>query len=239
MKRIIKISLILLLLGMAVIAAVPFLKEKEAEKKSETGFKEIQESVTDKSDRTINVEKLKRKNKECIGYSEVSETSISYPIMQTRDNLDFYLKHDFNKNYSFYGTPYLSAYCDLKKSDNLIIYGHNINGGKMFGVLEQYKDKEFFNKRRKIYFTTDKKREYEVFAVMSVNIHEFECWKFVMAKDEKEYDEFIDKVEEHSLWRQENKPKYGEQMLMLSTCDNGKGDDWRIVVIGKECIIVY
>ena len=30
------------------------------------------------------------------------------------------------------------------------------------------------------------------------------------------------------------KPKYGEQMLMLSTCDNGKGDDWRIVVIGKE-----
>ena len=74
---------------------------------------------------------------------------------------------------------------------------------------------------------------YEVFAVMSVNIHEFEYWKFVMARDEKEYDEFVDKVEEHSLWRQGNKPKYGEQMLMLSTCDNGKGDDWRIVLIAK------
>ena len=70
--------------------------------------------------------------------------------------------------------------------------------------------------------------------MMSVNIHEFEYWKFVMARDEKEYDEFVDKVEEHSLWRQENKPKYGEQMLMLSTCDNGKGDDCRIVVIGKN-----
>ena len=152
--------------------------------------------------------------------------------MQTKDKPDFYLNHDFNRNYSFYGTPYLSAYCDVNKSDNLIIYGHNINGGKMFGALEKYKDKEFFNKDRKIYFTTDKKREYEVFAVMSVNIHEFEYWKFIMAKDEKEYDEFVDKVEEHSSWRQENKPKYGEQMLMLSTCDNGKGDDWRIVVIG-------
>lgn len=95
-------------------------------------------------------------------------------------------------------------------------------------------DKEFFNKHRKIYFTTDKKREYEVFAVMSVNIHEFAYWKFVMARDAKEYDEFVDKVEKHSLWRRENKPKYGEQILMLSTCDNGKGDDWRIVVIGKE-----
>ena len=50
MKRRIKISLILLLVGMAVITAVPFLKEKKAEKKSETGFKEIKESVTDKEE---------------------------------------------------------------------------------------------------------------------------------------------------------------------------------------------
>ena len=234
MKRIIKISLILLLLRMAVIAAVPFFKEKEAEKKSETGFKEIQESVTDKEDRTINVEKLKIKNKDCIGYLEVSGTSISYPIMQTRDNPDFNLKHDFNRNYSFYGTPYLSAYCDLKKSENLIIYGHNINGGKMFGALEQYREKKFFGRHKKIYFTTDQKREYEVFAVMSVNIKEFEYWKFVMARDEKDYNEFVEKVWEHSLWNIGKKPKYGKQMLMQSTCDNGKGDDWRIVVVGKS-----
>ena len=55
-----------------------------------------------------------------------------------------------------------------------------------------------------------------------------------MARDAKKYDEFVDKVEEYSLWRQGNKPKYGEQTLMLSTCDNKKGDNWRIVVIGKE-----
>jgi sortase B len=234
MKRMIKISLILLLVGMAVIAAVPFLKEKEAERKSENGFKEIQESVTEKKDKTMNVTKLKGENKDCIGYLEVPETSISYPIMQTRDNPDFYLKHDFNRNYSFYGTPYLSAYCDLKKSDNLIIYGHNINGGKMFGALEQYREKKFFGRHKKIYFTTDQKREYEVFAVMSVNIKEFEYWKFVMARDEKDYDEFVEKVLEHGLWNIGEKPKYGEQTLMLSTCDNGKGDDWRIVVVGKK-----
>lgn len=234
MKRMIKITLILLLMGMAVIAAVPFLKEKKAEKKSETGFKEIKESVTDKEGKTINVEKLKGENKDCIGYLEVPETSISYPIMQTRDNPDFYLKHDVNRNYSFYGTPYLSAYCDLKKSDNLIIYGHNINGGKMFGALEQYREKKFFVRHKKIYFTTDQKREYEVFAVMSVNIKEFEYWKFVMARDEKDYDEFVEKVLEHSMWNTREKLQYGKQMLMLSTCDNGKGDDWRIVVVGKE-----
>ena len=230
----IKISLILLLLGMAVIAAVPFLKEKEAERKSENGFKEIQESVTEKKDKTMNVTKLKGENKDCIGYLEVSGTSISYPIMQTRDNPNYYLNHDFDKNYSFYGTPYLSAYCDLKKSDNLIIYGHNINGGKMFGALEQYKEKDFFDRHRKIYFTTDRRREYEVFAVMSVNVRKFKYWKFIMARDEKDYDEFAQKVLEHSMWNIGGKPKYKEQILMLSTCDNGKEDDWRIVVVGKE-----
>lgn len=234
MKRMIKISLILLLLGMAVIAAVPFLKEKEAERKSENGFKEIQESVTEKKDKTMNVTKLKGENKDCIGYLEVPGTSISYPIMQTKDNPNYYLNHDFDKNYSFYGTPYLSAYCDLKKSDNLIIYGHNINGGKMFGALEQYKEKDFFDRHRKIYFTTDRRREYEVFAVMSVNVRKFKYWKFIMARDEKDYDEFVQKVLEHSMWNIGGKPKYKEQILMLSTCDNGKEDDWRIVVVGKE-----
>lgn len=234
MKRMIKITLMLLLVGMAVIATVPFLKEKKAEKKYDKGFKKIQESVTDEKDKSINVGKLKRENEDCIGYLELPGTIISYPVMQTKDNPDYYLKHDFNKNYSFYGTPYLSAYCDLKKSDNLIIYGHNINGGKMFGALEQYKDKDFFDRHNNIYFTMDRRREYEVFAVMSVNIKEFEYWKFVMARDEKDYDKFVEKVLEHSLWNIGKKPKYGKKMLMLSTCDNGKGDDWRIVVVGKE-----
>ena len=65
-------------------------------------------------------------------------------------------------------------------------------------------------------------------------LHECEYWKFVMARDEKDYDKFVEKVLEHSLWNIGKKPKYGKKMLMLSTCDNGKGDDWRIVVVGKE-----
>ena len=91
MKRMIKITLILLLVGMAVVAAVPFLKEKEAEKKSEKEFENIQESVTEKKDKTMNVTKLKGENEDCIGYLEVPGTTISYPVMQTRDNPDFYL----------------------------------------------------------------------------------------------------------------------------------------------------
>lgn len=78
MKRIIKISLILLLVGMAVIAAVPFLKEKRAERKYENEFKKIQESVTEKKS---DVNGLVKKNKDCISYVEIPGTTISYPVI--------------------------------------------------------------------------------------------------------------------------------------------------------------
>ena len=133
---------------------------------------------------------------------------------------------------SFYGTPYLSAYCDLEKSDNLIIYGHNINGGRMFGALTQYKDEGFYQKHKKIYFTIREKSKYEIFAVISVNKYEFPYWKFVMARDENDYDEFVDKVKQYSLYDMGSIPKYGEKMITLSTCDNSRGNDYRFVIWG-------
>ena len=220
------------MLGVAVIAAIPFLKEKKDEIRYENTFNKIKETSRRRKNES-KVEELKKKNKDCIGYLEIPDTTISYPIMQTKDNPDFYLNHDFNKEYSFYGTPYLSAYCDLKQSDNLIIYSHNINGKRMFGALEYYLDEEYCKKHKKIYFTTDKKREYNLFAVMSVNIKEFPFYKFTMARDEKDFNEFVEQVRKNSLIDIMSGSEYGEQLIMLVTCDNRRGDDYRIVVVGK------
>ena len=115
MKKIIKISLILLLVGMAVIAAVLFFKEKRAERKYENEFKNIQESVTEKKS---DVNGLVKKNKDCIGYVEIPGTTISYPVMQTKDNPNYYLKRNFEKEYSDLGTPYIQEDCDLLTSDS-------------------------------------------------------------------------------------------------------------------------
>lgn len=232
MKRIIISILLILLLGVAVIAAIPFLEEKKDEIRYEDTFNKIKETSRGRKEES-KVEELKKKNKDCIGYLEIPDTTISYPIMQTKDNPNFYLSHDFNKEYSFYGTPYLSAYCDLKQSDNLIIYSHNINGKRMFGALEYFLDEEYCKKHKKIYFTTDKKREYKVFAVMSVNIKEFPFYKFTMARDEEDFNKFVKKVRENSLVDMMSGSEYGDQLIMLVTCDNRRGDDYRIVVVGK------
>lgn len=210
--------------------AVNQLKEDYAEEKQ---FVDIQNEAQTMNDNNI-VDKLRKRNQDVIGYLEIPDTTISYPVMQSKDNPDFYLNHDIDKNYSFYGTPYLSAYCDIKSSDNLIIYGHNINGGKMFGALTQYRDETFYKKHKDILFTTKDKKKYKIFSVISVNKNDFPYWKFVMAQDEPDYDKFINKAKKYSIYNIDIMPKYGEKILTLSTCDNSRGDDYRFVVFAVE-----
>lgn len=212
--------------------AVNQLKEDYAEEKQ---FVDIQNEAQTMNDNNI-VDKLRKRNQDVIGYLEIPDTTISYPVMQSKDNPDFYLNHDIDKNYSFYGTPYLSAYCDLEKSDNLIIYGHNINGGKMFGALTQYRNEKIYKQHKEILFTTKGKKKFKIFSVISVNKNDFPYWKFVMAQDEPDYDKFINKAKKYSIYNIDIMPKYGEKILTLSTCDNSRGDDYRFVVFAVELV---
>ena len=232
-KSVLKVIILIIVAAILVIIAgmaVKLLKEDYAEEKQ---FEDIQK-VLEKSDDEDILSKLRKRNSDVIGYLEIPDTTISYPVMQTKNNPDFYLTHDIDKNYSFYGTPYLSAYCDLEKSDNLIIYGHNINGGRMFGALTQYRDESFYKKHKNIYFTTERKRKYEIFAVISVNKYEFPYWQFVMAQDEIDYDEFLNMVKQYSIYKSDSTPKYGDKLLTLSTCDNVRGRDYRFVIWAKN-----
>lgn len=232
-RFVLKVIILIIVAAILVIItgmAVKLLKEDYTEEKT---FKDIQKVVKKSGDEDI-LSKLKKRNSDVIGYLEIPDTTISYPVMQTKNNPDFYLNHDIDKNYSFYGTPYLSAYCDLEKSDNLIIYGHNINGGRMFGALTQYKDESFYKKHKDVYFTTESKEKYEIFAVININKYSFPYWKFVMAQDESDYDEFINKVKQYSLYDTGITPKYENKLITLSTCDNSRGKDYRFVVFGRN-----
>lgn len=227
-----------------VITAKLVYEDKKEEKRVESKFKEIKQSFIRSStgdsgevyiDEDIAyLETLKAQNSDVVGYLNIPDTDIAYPVMQSVYEPDFYLSHDINKQYSFYGTPYLSAYCKLNKADNLIIYGHNINYGKMFGALLQYKDKKFYKTHSEIRFTTNKTDRYKIFAVFSVDINEFNYWKFVMAKDESHYKDFIKKAKGYSGYDTGVTPSYNDELITLSTCDNSRGDNYRFVVMSMK-----
>ena len=58
-------------------------------------------------------------------------------------NENYYLHRNIYKKYSSHGTPYLAEYCNLRTSNNLIIYGHHMNDNSMFAELVNYKNYNF------------------------------------------------------------------------------------------------
>lgn len=93
------------------------------------------------------VRNLHKKYKDMIGWIEIKDTGFSYPVMQTgikghhEGDWQYYLHRDVHGDYSFYGTPFLDVRCKTD-SDNLIIYGHNINGRRYFGYLQNKAEME-------------------------------------------------------------------------------------------------
>lgn len=83
------------------------------------------EGVTFSEDKDYLAEYLElyRQNEDMVGWIKVEDTNINYPVVQSVNEPNFYLKHKFDKTYSAYGCPYVQENCDVQKpSDNIIIY---------------------------------------------------------------------------------------------------------------------
>lgn len=85
---------------------------------------------------------LFEQNSECIGWLCIPDTSVNYPVMHTPRNPQKYLRQNFYGEYSQSGVPFLDYRCSLN-SGNLLIYGHNMKNGTMFGELKNYTDSSF------------------------------------------------------------------------------------------------
>lgn len=143
-----------------------------------------------------------------------------------------YLRLDFYGQYSVSGVPFLEGRCSLE-GEHLIIYGHNMKNGTMFGRLKQYADKDYLSEHPAIEFETASGCvRYEVFAVAVVNKYD-DWYSFTGAADEAAYQEQISCIREKALLKTEAVPVYGRQLLTLSTC-YGSGSDKRLLVIGAE-----
>lgn len=91
---------------------------------------------------------VQEQNSDFVGWLSVPGTNIDYPVMQTVDEPNFYLKRGFDKQYSDYGVPYVQENCDIALSDNCVIYGHHMNNGTMFTDLCKYENEDFIESTR-------------------------------------------------------------------------------------------
>lgn len=88
---------------------------------------------------------LYAENPELIGWLHIPDTDIDYPVMQSsQEEPDYYLKHDFDKNDDLNGTLFIDARNDyINRDTNIIIYGHNMKSGMMFGRIKEISGRRF------------------------------------------------------------------------------------------------
>lgn len=182
---------------------------------------------------------LYNKNKKLIGWLKIDDTNIDYPVMQTVNN-EYYLDHNFNQEYDKNGSLFLDKDCDVvRRNTNLIIYGHHMKSGKMFGSLNKYSSEEYARKHSRIQFDTIyKKGTYEVMYVFRSKIYNeedvvFKYYQFLDAASEKEFDSNMQEMEALSLYDTGVTASYGDELLTLSTCDHSETDG-RFVVVAKR-----
>lgn len=98
----------------------------------------------------------------------IYDTNIDYPIMQGKDNFE-YLNTDPRGEFSLGGSIFLDYRCSSDLSDAYsLIYGHHMEHGVMFGSLDDFADRAFFDAHREGRIVTkDKKYDIELFAVAS------------------------------------------------------------------------
>lgn len=183
----------------------------------------------------------KQKNSEVIGWINVDDTDISYPLLQTNDN-NYYTSHNYKKETSTYGSIFLHKNSVLTNDFcNLIIYGHNMNGGsQMFSSLMNYKNKEFYNNHKTISITTeDKQYIYTVFAVMKSKVYEndeedvFRYYSYIDLSSKDKFTEYISNCKKYQLYNTNVSAVYSNQIISLVTCEYSQ-DNGRLIVLGKK-----
>ena len=174
-------------------------------------------------------------NPDMIGWISIDGTGMDYPVMQTPDRPDFYLNHDFEKKHSDYGVPYAAESCKIDpQSDNITIYGHHMKSGKMFGVLEKYRNEAFYREHPLIRFDTRAGfGTYEIIAAFKVHPNDFKYNLFINAVDETEFDGHVRQCKALSFYNTGLTAVYGDKLISLSTCDNSRQNN-RIVVVARK-----
>lgn len=181
------------------------------------------------------------RNKNLIGWLKIDDTNIDYPVMQAiNGDGTYYLNHNFDQKEDRNGTLFMDDACDaVSPCDNMIIYGHNMKSGKMFGELDQYKSESFYKNHKTVKFDTIyKKGTYEVMFAFQSRVYSeaeitFKYYQFINPNSELEFQSGMEEMAKMSLYDTGITAEYGDELLTLSTCDYDEPEG-RFVVVCKR-----
>lgn len=174
----------------------------------------------------IDFAKLREINPDTVAWIRFEEPSvINYPVVHSKDNNE-YLTKLFGEGKNTYGTLFVDKDNNGDFSDmNTFIYGHRMKSGSMFGKLEKYAKKSFYEKHPYFYiYTPDgKEHKYQVFSAGVVKATSDAYKKFYNTEDE--FKEYIKKAKEESNYQTDAVVTEKSRIVSLSTCTVDSNED--------------
>lgn len=163
-------------------------------------------------------------NDDLVGWICFPDTKLNYPVLQTPDEPNYYLYRNFYGENSRWGAIYVNELCDVyEPSDNVTLYGHNMKDNSMFGILDNYQRKSYWEEHSTFTFDTlYERRTFKIFAVFRTTaIAEtgFQYHNFIDAEDEEAFNKFIAQIKRLDYYDTGITPVYGDKIVCLSTCE--------------------
>ena len=197
-------------------------------------FVTVDETKEDNEEKyVVDFEKLKEKNSDIVAWLKVNGTNIETTVVKTTNN-DYYLTHNFNKEYNSAGWIFADYKNKVDGTDkNLVIYGHNMRNNSMFGSLKWVINEDWYNNEDNKYITLITENETQVYEVFSVyQIEKEDYYIQTNFNTEKEFNTFAQTIKKRSKKDFNVDVNKEDNILTLSTCANN--NKYRVVLHAKK-----
>ena len=179
----------------------------------------------------VDINKLKEKNSDTVGWINVNNTNINYPYVQGKDN-NYYLDHSFNKKYNEAGWVFLDYRNDKNLSNkNNILYAHSRLDKTMFGSLSKTLKSNWYNNKDNHIIRLSAETENTMWQIFSVyKIPEETYYITTNFNSDNDYQKFLNTIKERSIHNFSTNLTTDDKILTLST---SYSDTERTVVHAK------
>lgn len=178
---------------------------------------------------------LLRYNPDTVGYLVVGQI-VDLPVVQRENDNEYYLTHSFSGEEAREGALFLDG-ANRLGDENLIVYGHNMRNGTMFGELSSYAERDFLVENALVRFDTLYENAlYVPFAMFEASMDEADAHYFdvrQIAFDEATFEAYVLSMRARSDLEVPVEVAYGDSLLTLVTCSYGDDDGRYIVALRK------
>ncbi len=227
-KKIILIILIIICLFVMVESLYKIINWKQSNDENQATKEELKKYIIEEEPKetevkkyNIDFDKLQEQNSDTVAYLKVNNTKIDYVVVKGKNN-SYYLNHNFDKKVNVAGWVFSDYHNKFDGTDkNIVIFGHNMKNGSMFGTLKYILKSEWFNnKDNHIILLADEHGEhyYQVFSTYIINVEDY--YINTIFENDDEFYKFINVLKNRSKYNYNVELEKTDKILTLSTCSS-------------------